>query len=200
MGVRYLIATLAAYLVFIFSLWVWTKSTRRDNRERFDGVDLAPDLVPFPTGLSSHSSAESQPFQAGGGRFGGGGATEYFGPTSPMPIESGFDVPLDIDEPVSLAVIVAAAVAVGAALTAVGISFYFVYTAPALFAELLLDGAVSAALFRKLNKLDRRDWVTTALRKTWVPAFLLIVFFAAAGWAIQVFMPNVNSLGDIFRE
>lgn len=209
MSWRYPLALLAAYGVFLLLLWLWLR-TRVD-----DWVDV-PDLnldIPLP-------SARSLPgwHPGGGGDFAGGGASASFSP--PMPAASSLPVPaptnlshsvadgasdgladglgavgdaLDADE---LAIpLLVVALAIGLALS----SFYVVYSAPTLFAELLLDGALSATLYRRLRHIERQHWVNTALRRTVWPFALTALLLAAVGWGLQSLAPQAHTLGEAIR-
>ena len=79
-------------------------------------------------------------------------------------------------------------------------SIYVVYTAPVLFAELVVDGALSASLYRRVRGIDPHHWLTTALRRTIWPFLITGIVLVALGWAIQEFVPGADSIGDIFRE
>lgn len=61
--------------------------------------------------------------------------------------------------------LIAFALAFGIALA----SLYVVYIAPALFAEVLVDGALSYALFRHLRGQDPRHWLASTVRHTAAP-------------------------------
>lgn len=61
--------------------------------------------------------------------------------------------------------LLAIALAFGIALA----SLYVVYIAPALFAEVLVDGALSYALFRHLRGQDPRHWLAGTVRHTAAP-------------------------------
>jgi hypothetical protein len=113
--------------------------------------------IPDLSGLAPSGSGDCAPaFEGGGGNFGGGGASGSFDrPASFAPIDSDSS-PLaeatgavgDADE---LAIpLIAIAFALGLALA----SLYVVYLAPMLFAELLVDGALSYALYRRIKAAD----------------------------------------------
>lgn len=206
MWLRYATATVVAYIIFLGCLWVWvTLKKRQLNVSLADGIDFLPDSLPRGPLPSIRDK-----FTPSGGRFGGGGASAHFEsstsgtpdftpePVSATHADSGIslDVPLDIDEPVIIALLAAAI----AALVAVVVSIYYVYIAPSLYAELLLDGALSAALYRRICRLDRNHWMETALKKTWIAVVILVLFFTGAGWVIQHYVPDVDSLGQLIRK
>lgn len=77
-------------------------------------------------------------------------------------------------------------------------SLWVVVSAPTLFAELAIDGALSAGLYRRLRKIDTRHWLDTAVRRTIVPfaaTALALVLFA---FAAQHYRPQAHSIGEVF--
>lgn len=194
MALRYPLALAGAYLVFLFLLWLWLR-TRAD-----DFVDL-PDLTNLVPSRSTGNVIDS--IQGGGGNFGGGGANgSFFGQepismTDSEPLSSIGDAAgsaFDADE---LAIpIVAVLLAIGLALA----SFYVVYIAPVLFAELLIDGALSYTLYRRWRGVDHQHWLTTALRRTMLPFGLTAVFLALVGVAMAAYAPGARSIGEVMHH
>jgi len=74
-----------------------------------------------------------------------------------------------------------------------------VYASPALFAEVLLDAAVVGAVYRRARRRNRAHWLKGVVRRTWLPAAVLCVTIALAGFALQVAAPEARSLGDVLR-
>jgi phage shock protein PspC (stress-responsive transcriptional regulator) len=107
----------------------------------------------------------------------------------------GFDIGVDFDLDELLVVIVALA-AVLAGLIA---SLYIVFTSPSLFAEVLLDGALSVGLYKRLKKLEQRHWLQSAIKKTWVPFLVVLLFFFIAGLIMQNYVPGADSIGDVWE-
>lgn len=195
--IRYTIAILFAYGVFLLLIAIQVKSRMRDGGDPFDFVDLPGD--------TGSTAAERMPdFTPGGGQFGGGGATAHFEAPTGAPIRmpqaavlsdgdsAGIDVGGLIDDPAPLAI----AAALAAAFAGIVVAVYMVYAAPTLYAELLLDGALSAGLVRRLRYVDRRHWAETALKRTWLAVAILVLSFGLAGWAIQYYVPEANTLGQ----
>jgi hypothetical protein len=197
MGTRYPAALALAYGVFLFLLWVWLRTRAED----WNGGDLGD--LPANIDLPEIGSA---PFRSGsGGDFGGGGAEASFdGPASPaldldksheMPslADAGGDVGGGIDGDLPILVIL---LALGMALA----SLYVVWSAPVLFAELLLDGALSYSLFRRLRRPERFHWFETALKRTVWPFVLTAIFLCVMGFAMQVYAPEARSLGEVLQH
>jgi hypothetical protein len=193
MALRYPLALLAAYGVFLLLLWLWLRTKAKDC------VDI-PDL----SGLVPSGSGGGAPaFEGGGGNFGGGGASGSFdGPASFVPVESDSASPLaeatsavgDADE---LAIpLIAVVFALGLALA----SLYVVYAAPMLFAELLVDGALSYALYRKIKAADSPHWLESAVRRTALPFVLTAVFVSATGAAMAAYAPGAHSIGQVMQH
>lgn len=208
MAVRYPIAVLVAYGVFLLLLRVWLK-IQRDGWEG-DGLDL----LEIPSGGSGGGSGGGG-FSGGGGRFGGGGASSSYeapGLASPPPASavrvpvksggggsskgSGFSFGLDLDDSgflVVIAVLVATVAALGAA-------FYLIWSAPILLAEVLVDGLILTGLYKRLKRTDDPEhWVLGAVRRTWIPALMVVILFSFAGWLLQRAVPDARSIGGAWK-
>jgi hypothetical protein len=161
-------------------------------------VDVgAPDVD-----LYSHSSGcdGAHASFGGGGDFGGGGSSGSWGSSAssaPAPSSggsflngSGFD--LDLQEGF---LIVLALLALFGGLLA---SLYVVYIAPGLLAEILIDGALIAGLYKRVKQLEQRNWLRTAVRRTLLPAVLAVIFFTGAGAALQNAAPEARSMGEVW--
>ena len=192
MAIRYPLALTFAYLFFLFLIWLWL----RTNAEDYLDVPDLPDLVPRPD-----LSASAQDFKsAGGGDFGGGGATGSFddpaaeATSSPMrTVEDSAGSVVEADE---LAIpLVAIALAIGIALA----SLYVIYIAPILFAEVLVDGALSYALFRHLRGQDPQHWLSSTFRRTALPFAATAVFLIAVGVAMAAYAPGARSIGQVLK-
>lgn len=192
MALRYPLALLLAYGVFLVLLWLWLR-TKAD-----DYVDI-PDF----SGSGSGGSGDCSPaFDGGGGNFGGSGASGSFDGPSPLAPSSSDASPLseaasavgDADE---LAIpLLVAAFALGVTLA----SLYVVYAAPILFAELLVDGALSYALYRRIQAADSPHWLESAVRRTALPFLLTGVFVTAAGAAMAAYAPGAQSIGQVIQK
>ncbi len=194
MGLRYAVSCLVAYAGFpcLLGLWIhW----RRDR-----SADAGPELPDFP-------DVPGENWSGGGGRTGGGGASARFDAPDapavsgtgaiPVPLTpsksggagGGFDLDLDIEAvPVLLVAAVAALVLS---------SLFVVWTAPVLFAELLLDGVLATGLYHRLRHIETRHWLDTALRKTVGPFVLTALVLGAVGIAAQAAVPQADSIGDV---
>lgn len=177
MSLRYPVAVGIAYLVFLFLLWLWLRTSARDYADLAD-----PSWIPIPQ--RSLSPASDQPFAGKGGEADGGGASGNFD----LPDDGGISAS-EAAEPVGealgsaaqadeFAIPLVAIVAVAAIALS---SLFVIYSAPLLFAELLIDGALAASLYRRLRGIDARHWLETAVRRTALPFLVTACFAAAAG-------------------
>ena len=216
MAPRYFIAVGFAYLAFLFLLRVWLsiqkgESVDSDIDVPIEGLDISG--IPFTSG--SDVSAASDFEFGGGGDFAGGGAGGNWSGTGSTPKRFGiastvtadkssagiavsgsggslFDA-IDLDEAVWLILI--AAVLLIALIAAV----YVIYIAPALLAEIFVDGVLVTGIYGRVKNLERRYWLTTAVRKTILPALIIAVSFGVAGFAMQQAVPEANSVGEFLR-
>ena len=188
MAWRYPAALVAAYAVFLLLLWAWLRTNAEDYA---DLGNLATDLTP-PGG------ARWTP--GGGGDFAGGGASASFDEAAVLPRAAATTASdsagslLDGDDIAIPLVVVALAIGLAFA------SLYIVYAAPALLAELLFDGLLSYTLYRRLRGVERRQWLSTAVRRT-APAFAATaVFLVVMGWAMAAYAPGAHSIGEVLRH
>jgi hypothetical protein len=79
-------------------------------------------------------------------------------------------------------------------------SLYIVYIAPALLAEILVDGALVAGLYRRVKRLEQRHWLRAAVRQTLLPAVLVALFFTVAGYALQKAVPGAHTIGEVWHQ
>ncbi|MFA4969589.1 MAG: hypothetical protein WC540_08150 [Sulfuritalea sp.] len=206
---RYPLSVGCAYLVFLFLLWLWLRTKAEDY------VDGSFDI---PQSGGSHDGPsvciEHEPdFSGGGGDYGGGGASGSFQldeslPSPSLPevnIPGGDSVGEAVGEviggadegaiPLAIALLIAALAA--ALLFA---TLYIVYLAPVLFAELLVDGALSASLYRRMRGLQTRHWLESAVRRTAVPFAVTALSLGAIGYAFQLYTPQAHTFGEVVKQ
>jgi len=194
MWVRYPIAILIAYGVFLLLLRVWLWVHGRPLK-----VDLDPSgLDVIPPDLGSGESVHP----GGGGDFGGAGSGGSWGESVTSPSEaSSKTTPLDIlgfdgDLGEGCLIVVALIALIGGLVA----SLYIVYIAPALLAEILIDGVLLVGLYRRVKQIEQRHWLQTAVRRTLLPALLCAMCFALAGYAMQKAVPEAHSIGDVWKH
>jgi hypothetical protein len=195
---RYGLAVAVAYAFFLLLLWLWLRTRAED----YDGLeDVVAEIV---DGIPDRAARPAHGYEGAGGNYGGGGASgrwdgdsassEPLVELSDMPdVPSAADV-ADADEiaiPLAILLFVFAIVA-----TVVAASLSIVYSAPVLFAELLVDGVLSATLYRRLRRLDSRHWLHSAVRRTLVPFAITAAVLMVVGWGLSIYAPEARTLAD----
>ncbi len=198
MWLRYPIAVLVAYAVFLSLIWCWLKLYQRRLNTDSGFLDLPGEIVEGnPSSLLAFHGG-------GGGEFGGGGASASFAtdsstadiPASPEPskIVDGIGFAFDADELILIIVVL------GVSLFAIAVAIMTVISAPTLLGEVLIDGALGAGLYRHLKKMENRNWLESAVNRTWLPVLGLIIFFAVTGLIFQWYAPDADSIGDVWIQ
>jgi len=207
MAVRYPLAVAVAYAIFLGYLWIWLRmhGIRIRSEARNRTIEISPsdlDVVAFP-----FRSDAPAPFEFGqGGSFSGGGGGAEWGETAApeapahavavahVAKKAGASSGIDLDDGAWVLFIagIAAAAVLGAAI-------YVIYIAPVLFAEILLDAALAAGLYRRLRGVDARSWWRTAIRRTIVPAAGSALFVSVAGAVMQSVYPQASSIGMVWH-
>jgi hypothetical protein len=73
-------------------------------------------------------------------------------------------------------------------------------SAPELLAEVLLDGLLSAGLYHRLRGLDSSHWLESAVRRTWKPFLGVLIIFLAGGLVLHGMDPRAVSLWDFWKH
>ena len=225
MWLRYALAVLLAYTVFLLLLRVWLLLHSREPLGDMAG-DLL-DLTPgdFSGGVTTATDAPASSF-GGGGDFGGGGPGGSWSgglsagvrPAVPCVDAGGAGVGggssgsggssgvgsalsdidiFDADSEGCVFFLLALALVVAGTLAAL----YVVYAAPLLLAEILVEGVLLSGLYRGMKRARRGggDWLGAAFRRTWLPVLLTLVTFSAAGYFLQRAAPRARSIGEAWR-
>lgn len=182
MALRYPLAVGVAYLVFflLLRLWIALQSDADEiASDAVDVVDLGTDVL-----SAGHSSA--------------------FGTSLPAPRSapspkgsSSFDLSIsDLDSPAALLVL---AIAAAVAAVVLGAMIYVLYLAPILLAEVLVDGVLLVALYRRLKGTEPEHWLFGAVKRTWIPALVVILTFFIAGTIFQRLAPEARSIGGVWE-
>lgn len=215
MWIRYACALLFAYGTFFMGVWVWLhlsqygRHLRADwgKRERFDG-DPGLDLIPnIDIGSGGGSSIPVElPFKGAGGSFDGGGAAGSW--DVPVDTTVSVDVPGsnvlsnvadigDVGDEGGCALVIAGILIAFALFVVFGATFYVVYQAPAILAEVVFEVLLGSPLARGAKALDSANWAAVLLKKTWKP-------FALMGGAAMVFaiycsvtFPQLTTAGQV---
>jgi hypothetical protein len=227
MWVRYPLAVLFAYGVFLLLLRVWLILHGRAARGRLDvdlnAADVASDIARDAFG----GTGPAPDTFGGGGDFGGAGVSGSFGDglgaglrqAAPAydaggvasgggggggagggDLLSGLDFDFDLDSEGCVFFLLALALIVAG----VCASLYVVYAAPVLLAEILVEGVLLSGLYRGMRRARRDsggggDWLGAAVRRTWLPVLLTLLTFAAAGYLLGRAAPRARSIGEAFR-
>lgn len=200
MAIRYPLALAVAYLFFLLVMWLWLRTTAQDY------LDMPDWTHSFPGPKTSSRSPDFK--SGGGGDFSGGGATGSFnGGTTSLPSDASsplgaggdsFGVVAEADD---LAIpLLAITLVIGAVIGLALACFYLIYLAPILFAEVLVDGALSYALVRHLRGQSPQHWLSSTLRRTALPFAATALFLAAVGAAMAAYAPNATSVGEVIQQ
>lgn len=190
MATRYPLALLLAYLVFLGLLWLWVRTSASNHTGTADGPDLSDaadvaDMIDstiprtgFRGGSHHPVAVHDEPAVLPSIGDSAKSASDALGSVGDA---DEFAIPL-------LAILLAAGLALA--------SLYVVYMAPALLAELLLDGVLSYSLYRHLRRGDSAHWLSTAVRRTMLPFALTAVFVALVGAGLAAYAPGSHTLGQ----
>lgn len=184
MWLRYALCIAIAYAVFILLIGLW---------RRWREWDLSFDLP----GSSPGYGSSTQSWSGQGGSSGGGGASASFeGVSLSTPIES-VDAPdlpdlpdVDIGEGIWLLPLLLIATGM---LIAVA---WLIWVAPVLLAEVAVDAALSAGLYRRLRHSEAEDWFFATLRHTWKPFLLAGICAVIVGALLGYLAPEATTLGE----
>jgi hypothetical protein len=218
MAVRYPLAVLTAYCVFLLLLRLWLALRRKTTGDLDGDFDLTGIGVnPPSSGLSLGDAAK---LGGGGGDFGGAGAgggwvaDSISDASSPVGNSTSFagssvgsstsgggwnlpDLGFDVDADEGCALLLIPIIAVIGLVIAM---CYVVYAAPVLLAEILVDGLLLAGLYKRLKGVEPRHWLRSAVRRTLLPAMLTTALFISAGYLMQRAIPEARSIGDFWQR
>ncbi|WP_010583720.1 hypothetical protein [Schlesneria paludicola] len=103
----------------------------------------------------------------------------------------------DADAAGPVVLVVLLVIAVGVATFA---SFMFVIQAPALLAEVLVDGVLLVGLTRSVEQKSDGAWLFRLVRKTILPAIAVAASFALLGMFIDVYLPGATTLNQALNQ
>jgi hypothetical protein len=218
MSVRYPLAVILAYCVFLLLLRLWLAFRCRAESHADPLFDVGDGLS---HGLNAGvrvvgDSATAAPTFGGGADFGGAGAGGDWTGGGGVPADmSGYvsggapdggssasdfvpdlpDVGLDLDD--GCFWIVIPVVAIVGVIVAM---FYVVYIAPIFLAEILVDALLLAGLYKRLKGVEPRHWLRSAVRRTLLPALVATALFIAAGYLMERVAPEAHSIGEFWRQ
>lgn len=223
MSWRYGIAAAVGYGVFLLMirLWVVWKSSRLEDgdddepvsrvRGRSGGGSLdVSDVFDGDISLPSRGgrgAAKAAVDAFGGGHSGGGGASMAF--ANPPPVMEatvsnvsggggksggGFSLDLDGDDLFWLVVALAATCAGAFAVT------YVVWVAPTFLGEAAVNAAVAGKVYHGMQRRDSSHWTEDQLKRTILPALIVIASAAAAGYAFNRIAPEAVTIGGVWQH
>ena len=180
MAIRYPLSVGIAYLMFLLELSFFVSHHRAirkkfvDDSAPWHATDLSgiPNVIPTGGGRSPTMLAE-KPSEGGGRGFGFGG--------------------FDGDGIVVVLLIIAAIV------STILTSLFMISQAPALLAEVLVDGVLFFGIAKRVNRMNTQHWVSGVMRRTFVPMLVLAAFFSAIGFGLQSIAPKATTMADAFR-
>jgi hypothetical protein len=182
--VRYSFAAFGGYIAFLVSVRLWLAWRRGDG-----SLDVNLDGLGDPSG--SAGSGEGAHEFGGGDGFSGGGSSGSFGnPDHALHVVGEADEGVVFLAPLLVAV---------ALLVGIGATFSVLWNAPALLAEVVLDGVIAGAIYRRLRLRSAEHWSAGVVRRTWKPMLAITVALVALGVAIPLLVPGADSIGDLFR-
>lgn len=197
MSIRYATAALFGYLAFLLliRLWIRLHQPASNDDSGLNPLDIADGelLLPRPAGGGGGGVF-------GGGRSGGGGSSASWGSADTASAGTrlsgggGWDLDLDPGDAIWLVVLVGCVVGGGLAIV------YVIYMAPVLLAEIALDAAILSALYRRLRRDEAGHWLGTVVARTWIPALVVVLFMAVAGFAMTKIAPEAKSIGGVIAD
>ncbi|MCA1634044.1 MAG: hypothetical protein LC802_10095, partial [Acidobacteria bacterium] len=206
-----------AYAAFLLLLRLWLFYQQRRGRGSSADFDLSgADGVSLDWSADT-SGAVNDAGLGGGGDFAGAGAggswggpdAGVVGRAAPQSLGGssssdssgggsglldGLDVGIDADEGCFFFVALLLLI-VGGLLA----SLYVVYLAPALLAEILVDGLLVSGLYRRVKEPVPGNWLLGAVRRTLAPVLLTLVCFVAAGYLLNYIAPEARTIREVWR-
>ncbi len=84
--------------------------------------------------------------------------------------------------------------------TVILIGIYFIWMAPLIFAELIVEGALATWLYRPNARGPSANWFDVSLEQTGLPAILMTASLLAAGIGFQIYAPEAETVVDVMRH
>lgn len=206
--VRYPLAVLAAYLVFVGLTRLWVAYVLLDvqgpGQPRSGsgfGLDVVSNLdVPS---WSSGSPGGGPAIQFGGGNSGGGGASDLWavadsggGATPSGGGGGGFSFPsldlsIDLDDGIWILLLLAALV-----LVIFGAGGYLIYMAPEILPDIALNALLASCLTGAAKKAEAKGWLRSVFGATWLPLLLILAVTIGLAVAVHKTCPSAPKLMD----
>jgi hypothetical protein len=216
MALRYAIALVGAYVVYLGLLWAWCQwLISRDE----GSLDVGDPLFDLPSPASGGAGSTGDPVfrSGGGGDFGGGGAGGSFdapdaiGNAVLAASESGSSAAGEVasaaaetvgsaDEGVVVLVPIALAIGVAVALaTVLGFAVFGLFGAEVLI-SVAVEIAFASAGGALALKAQREGWLGLAVRRTVGPMAIVLAVTVLTGLAIGHWLPESKTLPQALKR
>lgn len=179
MWLRYPLAVLVAWGVFLALVRAWAHREHEEVRVDEDLADLGPKDDVFD---------------------GAPGRRVLYDDTSPRRWWDGFDWLTALLEAesfiIGLAVLIAVIALAGAFVAIAGL----ILQAEVILAEVLLDVLLVSALNKRLHKLGPGWWLESAVRQTVGPVIAVLLFLGTSAFLMQKYAPEAESIGMVWKH
>ncbi|MBI3865664.1 MAG: hypothetical protein HY290_27640 [Planctomycetia bacterium] len=85
-------------------------------------------------------------------------------------------------------------------MTVILICVYFVWMAPVLLADVVVEGSLVAWLYRPAFRTPESGWLSAVVEKTAIPALVLALAFAATGLGFQLYAPQATTVAEVWQH
>ena len=198
MWVRYPLAIAAGYCIFLLLLRLWLALHRDHLDKSLDPPDVAVDIPIDLSGMGTNAAPGTDGFFGGSADFAGAGAGGGWDGASDAGSSGGasadIDIGIDLDD--GWLILLAIAAALGLLIAC----FYVVWIAPALLAEIFVDGVMVTGLYKGVKRAERGNWLGSAVYQTLLPAVLAIAFGGALGYILQMMEPEARTFLEVWSK
>lgn len=213
MLVRYPLAVVVSYLAFLLGVRLWLEYVDLGRHLRRDEGDYWDVPTDFPTGIGRSSGRGVEPFQPGGGNFGGGGAGARFEVEgAALPADAGAVAESTAGAPGAAAEgawlgaaagegclpVLIGALILGALALVAGAGAWVVAETPAILVEAAFEALLAGGLIRARRRIEDADWLGAVFRATWLPFVIALIAAVAFGIAAQHYKPQARTVFDVF--
>jgi hypothetical protein len=212
LGVRYPIAVLTSYGVFLLlvRVWIWYVSVHTAVGLQLANLDFSGSRGGSGGSLSigggSGGSGSGGGFSGfGGGTSGGGGASSSWEGnevaavvSQPSPAPSGshwwpsFNLDLGDDDAWVIVLLIALVTCI------LGGGFYLVYAAPHILPE-AAGQVILAGTLTRVSKEEHHNWMAGVIWSTWIPFVIVLLMAGVLGWEAHRYCPAAPRLLDVLN-
>ncbi len=193
MAMRYGIALVFAYLMFLLAVRLWLQYAGYGRYLRGKG-DVPLDA---PVGGSPRTSTPSD-IHPGGGDFGGAGASGSYDTGSAADasfVGDGADAAAGVAEGGLPGLIIALLIVIASALFA--LAAYLVASAPLVLVDAAFEALLAGGMIRGARRMDSASWVGTVVRATYIPFCAVFVLTIVAASVAQSHAPGATTLSGV---